>query len=113
VSSVSQFGALQFDITHLGRNGAFIGKGDRIDCVPLVDALAAANYVGERVAKVGLISIPGVRTPASVVTCGFRTTESIGPNSFQIDVSDASAAGENSDPLDPPPTVVIASVTRR
>jgi hypothetical protein len=104
---------LQIDITHLGRNGGFVGRGDKIDCVATVDALAAANYKGERVASVGLISIPGIRTPARILRCGFRTRENLSPNSFQVDVTDASGTGEDSEPIDPPPVVVISSVSRR
>jgi hypothetical protein len=107
------FGALQFDVTHLGRSGGFIGPGDKIDCAPLVEALTAANYVGERLARIGLISLTGIRMGGSIVRCGFRTREPISPNSFQVDVTDASSAGEGSEPLDPQPTVVVASVTRR
>lgn len=113
VTTPSHFGALQFDITHLGRNGGFIGRGDQIDCVPLVDALAAANYVGERLAKVGLISLQGIRTPAAILRCGFRTREPVGPASFQIEVTDASDSGEKSEAIEPPPTVVVTNVTRR
>ena len=111
VQTAGTFGALQLEITHLGRSGGFIGRGDKIDCVSLVEAIVASNYVGERVAKVGLISLAGIRTPVAIMRCGFRTRENLGPPSFAIDVTDASDT--ESKPLDPPPTVVISTITRR
>jgi hypothetical protein len=43
--------------------------------------------------------------------CGFRTREPLSPNSFAIDVTDASDT--DSKPLDPSPTVVISTITPR
>jgi len=106
-----RIGALQLQVTHLGSSGGFIGRGDKIDCVPLVDALVASNYPGERVAKMGLISLSGILTPAPVMRCGFRTREPLGPASFQVEVTDASLT--NGEQIDPQPTVVIGSVMRR
>lgn len=111
VQGEEPFGALQFEMTHLGNNGGFIGHGDSIDCVPLVEAIVAGNYVGERVAKIGLISLQGIDPGLLILRCGFRTREALSPASFLIEVTDA--ANKKSEPLDPPPTVAIASVMRR
>lgn len=105
------FGALQFEMTHLGGSGGFIGRNDSIECVGLVDAIVAANYVGERIAKIGMISLQGIRMGSSIVRCGFRTREGLSPASFLVDVTDASDT--NSKALDPLPTVVVTSVARR
>lgn len=111
VESVSRFGALQLEITHLGNSGGFIGRGDRVDCVVLVEAIVAANFVGERVAKVGLISLRGVPTPSPILRCGFRTDEELVPADFLVEVTDASDT--DSKPLDPAPTVVVSSISKR
>ncbi len=109
-SSAPRLGALQLEVTHLGDSGCFIGEGDQVDCVALVDAIVAANYPGERTAKIGMISLQGIPTPAAVVRCGFRTSEALSPASFRVDVVDASTPG--GDPVEPPPTVAI-TVTGR
>jgi hypothetical protein len=106
-----RFGALQFEVNHLGRSGGFIGREDTIDCVPLVDAIVAGNFVGERLAKFGLISLQGVPFNMLILNCGFRTREPLSSNSFAIEVTDASDT--NSNPIDPPPTVVLRTVARR
>jgi len=107
----ARIGALQLEVTHLGDSGGFIGRGDKVDCVALVDAIAASNNPGERVLKVGLISLSGIATPAPILRCGFRTSESLTPASFQVDVTDASLT--NGEQIDPPPTVVVGSIVRR
>jgi hypothetical protein len=111
VQTAATIGALQLEITHLGRSGGFIGRGDKVDCVSLVEAIVASNYLGERTTKVGLISLQGIRTPSAIMRCGFRTEEELTPASFLVDVTDASDT--ESKPLDPFPTVVVSSIMRR
>ena len=111
VQGNERFGALQLEITHLGNNGGFIGRGDQIDCVPLVEAIVAGNYVGERVARLGMISLQGIPSPSLILRCGFRTRESISPASFLIEVTDASDV--DSKPLEPFPTVAIVGIYPR
>lgn len=113
VTSAANLGALQLRLTHLGASGAFLGTGDQVDCVPLVDALMASNFPGGRTVQIGLIDLRGFRTPASVVRCGFVTTEALAPDSFLVEVVDASGAEIDPRPLDPPPTVAVVSVTPR
>jgi hypothetical protein len=103
VTTAARIGALQLEVTHLGDSGGFIGRGDAVDCDALVDALVASNYDGERTAKIGLINLQGIVTPAPIMRCGFRTRESLSPADFQIQVVDASTPG--GDQIDPPPTV--------
>jgi hypothetical protein len=79
--------------------------------VALVDAIVAGNYVGERVTKIGLISLRGVQTPSAILRCGFRTREELTPDDFAIDVTDASDTSSN--PVDPVPSVVVSSITER
>jgi len=111
VESASRFGALQLEITHLGNSGSFLVRGDRADCMALVDAIVASNYLGDRVAKVGLISLQGIVTPGAIVRCGFRTREDLDPGDFLVEVVDASDI--DSRPLDPAPSVVVSSVVER
>lgn len=113
VTSTGNLGALQLKITHLGSSGGFVGRNDQNDCTALVDAMMAQNWPGERTAQVGLINIQGFRTPAAVVRCGFRSREALSPNSFLVEVVDASDAGIDPKPMDPEPTAVIRSINRR
>ncbi|HEY2776089.1 MAG TPA: hypothetical protein VGK20_18760 [Candidatus Binatia bacterium] len=105
------FGALQLEVTYLGSNGKFVGLGADVDCTGLVDAIIAANNVNDVLLKLGIISLQGVRIPAPLVRCGFKTSGPISTASFQIQIVDASDAG--SEPLDPPPAVFVSSVSRR
>lgn len=105
------YGALQLEVNHLGRSGGFIGRGDAVDCVSLVEALVASNYLGERVVKIGLISLQGIPASGPIMRCGFRTRESLSPASFRILVADASDT--DSVQIDPPPTVVISTISPR
>jgi hypothetical protein len=111
VDTPGTFGALQLDVNHLGNGGGFIGRGDKVDCVPLVEAIVASNYLGERETKIGLISLQGIHTPAAIMRCGFRTRESLSPGSFLVEVTDASDV--ESKPIEPRPTVYIRSIVPR
>lgn len=111
VSSATALGALQLEIVHLGNAGSWVGRGAGVDCVSMVDAILAANFVGGRGVKVGLISLQGIPTPGPVVRCGFRTRESLHPASFQIRLVDA--ADTDSEPVDPLPDLVISSIVQR
>jgi hypothetical protein len=101
-------GALQFEVTYLGNNGGFIGSGDQIDCVVLVDAIVAGNDPRQDVARIGMISLQGFHAPSPIIRCGFRTADDLAPESFRIEVLDASDT--NSESLDPPPVVVLSSM---
>jgi hypothetical protein len=111
VESPGRFGALQIDVVYLGDRGGFIGTGDQVDCVPLVEAIVASNSLGERLVKIGLISLQGINTPASIIRCGFRTSEELTPRDFDIEVRDASDT--DSRQIDPPPSVVVKSIFER
>ena len=111
ITSSGRLGAVQFEVVHLGGSGGFVGRGDKIDCTGLVDAIVAANFAGERVAQMGLINIQGIETPANILRCGFRSRENLSANSFQINVVDASDT--NSETLEPLPTVVLSAITPR
>jgi hypothetical protein len=105
------FGALQLDITHVGSSGGFVGQGDKVDCVPLEgDVIVASNYLGERVVKIGIISLQGIDTPAALMRCGFRTAEDLEASDFEIEVTDA--ADTNSMQVDAP-VVVVQSIIER
>jgi hypothetical protein len=105
------YGALQFDIRHLGDSGGFVGHGDKVDCVSLVaDVIVASNYLGERETKIGIISLQGVSTPAALLRCGFRTREGLTPADFEIEVTDSSDT--NSMQVEPPVVKVQSIVPR-
>lgn len=109
-SASGRVGALQLEVTYLGDSGGFIASGDSVDCEALVDGLVAANYLGERTAKMGIVNIQGFSTPAPVLRCGFHTEDALDASSFNVDVVDASSPGGN--PIDPTPTVDV-TVTER
>lgn len=111
VTSATGLGALQIEVIHLGSAGSWVGKGAGVDCASMVDAILAANFVGGRGVKVGLISLKGIPTPGPVVLCGFRTRERLSPASFQIRLVDA--ADTDSNPVNPLPDVVISSIVQR
>ena len=111
VSSATTLGALQLEVVHLGNAGSWVHRGAGVDCVSMVDAILAANFVGGRGVKVGLISLQGIPTPGPVVLCGFRTRETLSPASFQIRLVDA--ADTDSNPVDPLPDLVISSIVQR
>jgi len=111
VGSSGMISALQFDIVHLGKSGGFIGRGENITYTALVSAIVAGNYRGERDASIGMINLQGFPTPGPIMTCAFRTRESLSANSFQITVTDAS--GPDGEPIDPQPSVSITSISRR
>jgi hypothetical protein len=104
------YGALQFDIRHLGDSGGFVGRNDKVDCVPLVEAIVASNYLGERETKVGMISVEGIVTPAALLRCGFRTSEELTPADFEIEVTDSSDT--NSMQVEPPVVKVKSIIPR-
>ncbi len=111
IQSAGRFGALQLDVTHLGDSGGFLGRGDEVECAPLVDAIVASNYLGEREVKIGLISLHGIPTPAAIMRCGFRTAEDLVPSDFLIEVTDASDT--DSMQIDPPPVVIDSTISER
>lgn len=113
VTSGGLLGALQLKITHLGSSGGFVGRDGEVDCSAMVDAMMASNWPGERTAQVGLINIQGFRTPAAVVRCGFRSRESLSPESFVVEVADAADTGNDTKPVEPEPTAAVLSINRR
>jgi hypothetical protein len=108
--SAGNYGALQFDIRHLANSGGFVGRADKVDCVPLVDAIVASNYLGERMVKIGMISLQGIQTPADLMHCRFRTREELDASDFEIEVTDASDT--SSQQVEPPVMTIRVSAER-
>jgi hypothetical protein len=78
-------GALQFDVIHLGDSGNFVGKADSVDCSPQVEAaLATGNNRRAGRLVFALVDVGGFETPSPIVTCTFKTRESLDPNSFDV-----------------------------
>jgi len=110
VTTSARLGALQIEVDYFGTDGAFSGSGDQIDCVSLVRATVAANAVSERVARIGMISLAGINTPAAILRCAFHSTGEVSRSSFDITVLDA--ARPNGTEVDPLPTVVVTGVSQ-
>lgn len=104
-------GALQFEVSHTGSSGGWVGREGDVECEALVDALRASNYVGGRTVRVGLVSIQGMPTPGPMIRCGFRTPEYVSTSSFAVQVVDASDT--DSAPISPLPSMRVSSVVRR
>jgi hypothetical protein len=84
-------GALQFDVTHLGSSGGFVGAGGSVDCNPDVDAaLTSFNDRGNGRLSAAFVDLQGFQTPTAVATCRFKTREQLAPTSFQVTTTDAS-----------------------
>ncbi|MBI5506878.1 MAG: hypothetical protein HY899_18990 [Deltaproteobacteria bacterium] len=111
IGTTASLGALQFEVSHTGSSGGWVGHQGDVECEALVDALRASNYVGGRTVRVGLVSIQGMPTPGAMVRCSFRTPEYLSTSSFAIQVVDASDI--DSGPIDPLPTMRVSSVVRR
>jgi hypothetical protein len=103
-------GALQFDVTHLGSSGGFVGAGASVKCDPAVAvALTSFNDKGNGQLSAAFVDLQGFHTPTPVATCRFKTREQLSPQSFQVTAVDASAPGlEAANVL---PTMAVTSVT--
>lgn len=82
--------ALQFDVIHRGQSGSFVGRSQSVDCRVLVDvALSTGNNQRQGRLSYALVDLAGFDTPADIVSCTFKTRETVGPDSFDIKVVDA------------------------
>ncbi|MFP6627159.1 MAG: hypothetical protein VCA74_08920 [Deltaproteobacteria bacterium] len=90
ISNSGILGALQLEILHTGSSGNFVGKGESVDCSPLVNAamVLGNNQRGGRLSY-ALVDLNGFSTPTSVVSCTFKTSEALFPSSFDVRVVDA------------------------
>jgi hypothetical protein len=84
-------GALQFDLDHRGGSGGWQGARAGVACRWLVGGgITACNDTGAGKVRCALADISGFQTPAPIVTCVFKTSESVSPSSFSVQVVDAS-----------------------
>jgi len=84
-------GALQFDVTHLGSTGGFVGAGASVDCSADVNAaLTSFNDRGNGRLSAAFVDLQGFQTPTPVATCRFKTRERLAASSFQVTTTDAS-----------------------
>ncbi|HYC54281.1 MAG TPA: hypothetical protein VEL28_05010 [Candidatus Binatia bacterium] len=107
VSAAETLGALQFQIIYEGDSGGWAGRGPNVICEALTDGLAAANYVGKRAVKLGLVSLEGIKSGA-VVKCVFRSPERVTASSFTVSIEDASNL--ETDPLKAVPKMWVSNV---
>jgi hypothetical protein len=111
VEGDAELGALQFELDHLGNSGGFVSLDEqRLDCLFLGGMLGAANKQG-RTAKIGLIDLDGMPEVGPVVTCAFRTRETISTGSFTVRVTDASDTETNA--VSPLPVLAVTNVIPR
>ncbi|MFT4569476.1 MAG: hypothetical protein ACI91F_000343 [Candidatus Binatia bacterium] len=111
VEGSNELGALQFEIDHLGDSGGFVSQGaTKLDCLFLGGMLGAANKLG-RSAKIGIIDLDGMPETGPVVTCAFRTNESLSPGSFNVRVMDA--ADTETEQVSPLPVLAVTNVVSR
>jgi hypothetical protein len=91
--SIRPIGALQFDITHEGVVGGWVGSGGDVDCRWLVSAdVSGCNEKSNRLLTCAVVSTAGFRGPRPILECGFATYEGVVDTSdFSVVVVDASA----------------------
>ena len=108
-SDSGTLGALQFDITHLGASGGFVGAGGSVDCAADVAAgLTSFNDRGAGRLSAAFVDLNGFSTPTAVATCRFKTREQLARGSFQVTTIDASPPGLGQ--VDIRPTMEVVDV---
>jgi len=109
LSSSGDLGALQISLDFVGGSGAFVGRGATVSCSSLASgAMVAVNRQGQGV-HAGFIDLNGIPTPGPVLSCRFKSRESVTTQSFRVQVADASDTG--SEKLDPPPFIAVSDVS--
>jgi hypothetical protein len=84
-------GALQFDLDHRGASGGWQGARAGVACRWLVGGgITACNDTGAGKVRCALADISGFQTPSPIVTCVFKSSETVSPASFSVQVVDAS-----------------------
>jgi hypothetical protein len=91
MNNAGLIGALQFDLNHSGNSGGWQGAGGGVRCSWNVSGgITACNDVGSGRARCALADISGFQTPASIVTCTFKTDEAVSASDFNVQVIDSS-----------------------
>ena len=89
-NAIGDLGALQFNLVHQGQGGGFAGAHGTARCRPMVPtALASFNDMGNGTLKAGLIDTKGFATPGPIVSCTFKSRESVSSGDFAVEVVDA------------------------
>jgi hypothetical protein len=110
VAAARPAAALQFDITHPGLTGGWLGAGGDVDCRWLVTSNArACNDRGNGILSCAVVNSAGLDAPVSVLECGFASFDATTAEDFDVRVLDASASDLS--PIDV--TVLASSVTER
>jgi hypothetical protein len=82
--------ALQFDINHTGRSGGWQGQGGSVRCDWRISGgLAVCNDVSNGRVRCAYTDLSGFQTPASVITCVFRTDDALSASNFNVQVVDS------------------------
>jgi hypothetical protein len=89
-NAIGNLGALQFNIVHQGQGGGFAGARGTARCRSMVpSALASFNDVGNGTLRAGIIDVSGFATPGAVVSCTFKSRETVSSGDFGVEVIDA------------------------
>jgi hypothetical protein len=84
--------ALQFDITHPGLTGGWLGAAGDVDCRWLVTSNArACNDRGNGILSCAVVNSAGLEAPVSILECGFASYDLVlVASDFDVTVVDAS-----------------------
>ncbi len=110
LNNAGLLGALQFDINHTGASGGWQGAGGGVRCQwQTGGGLQTCNDIGGGRVRCALVEIAGIQTPTRVVTCTFKTSDSLSASNFDVSVVDASTP--DFDPASP--NMAVTSVAKR
>lgn len=89
VDSATDLNSLHFTLYSFFNDGDWVGHGDDLDCTVLVDATLTSKHYGDGSLEIWLENVDSFSSPADVVRCGFKTSEIIRDDSFDIEFHDA------------------------
>lgn len=81
--------SIHLNLQSFFNDGDFIGHGEDVDCVPLVNAVMTTRHYGDGSIDIWLEATTSFAVPAAVVRCGLRTAETMRDTSLNVDVIDA------------------------
>jgi len=104
-------GSLQWEIDYATAPGEFVGSGEAVQCVNKVTTALGMKQDkdAERKVVTALISLAGFAGPSVLSECQFLADVVPDVNDFVITVIDA--ANPSLQPVNPPPNIVLSSVT--
>ena len=88
-------GAVQFDVDYSGAGGYFVGPGAAARCVShaatnILSAYNNADFSGDHVLTVGMISLAAIQGPMLLTTCEFHSfRQELDPGTLKLTLTDA------------------------